>query len=77
MDVTELYVGTSGWSYSAWNGPFYPKGLAQAKWLEYLSHIFNFVEVDSTFYSIPSPFCVEKWQKTLHQNSGLQPRCQG
>jgi uncharacterized protein YecE (DUF72 family) len=61
--VTELYVGTSGWSYSAWNGPFYPKGLAQSKWLEYLSHIFNFVEVDSTFYSIPSPFRVEKWQK--------------
>lgn len=59
--MEHLYVGTSGWSYSAWLGPFYPKGLPQTKWLEYVSHIFDFVEIDSTFYSIPSPFRVKKW----------------
>jgi uncharacterized protein YecE (DUF72 family) len=56
-----LYIGCSGWSYTPWVGPFYPQGLPQTEWLKHYASIFDFVEVDSTFYSIPSPFRVKKW----------------
>jgi uncharacterized protein YecE (DUF72 family) len=59
--MTRLYVGCSGWSYSSWQGPFYPKGLEQSRWLQYYSRVFDYVEIDSTFYSIPSHFAVKKW----------------
>jgi uncharacterized protein YecE (DUF72 family) len=59
--LARLYIGCSGWSYSSWQGPFYPKGLEQSRWLQHYSKVFDYVEVDSTFYSIPSPFRVKKW----------------
>jgi uncharacterized protein YecE (DUF72 family) len=61
MTLARLYIGCSGWSYSSWQGPFYPKGLEQSRWLQHYSKVFDYVEVDSTFYSIPSPFRVKKW----------------
>ena len=42
-------------------GPFYPKGLDRSKWLQHYASKFDFVEIDSSFYSIPSPFRVKKW----------------
>jgi uncharacterized protein YecE (DUF72 family) len=54
-------LGTAGWSYDFWRGKFYPKGLAQSRWLEYYVTQFNAVEVDSTFYAIPPPARLEKW----------------
>ncbi len=56
-----LYVGCSGWSYDGWKGTFYPPNLENKKWLSYYSKFFKFVEVDSTFYSIPSRFAVKGW----------------
>jgi uncharacterized protein YecE (DUF72 family) len=48
----EVRLGTSGWSYKEWEGPFYPKG--EKKKLSYYSRIFDTVEIDSTFYAYPS-----------------------
>jgi uncharacterized protein YecE (DUF72 family) len=48
----EIRLGTSGWSYKEWEGPFYPKG--EKKKLTYYSKYFNTVEIDSTFYGYPS-----------------------
>lgn len=45
----------------AWKGPFYPANLPPGKWLEYYSKVFNYVEIDSTFYATPSLFRVKKW----------------
>jgi len=45
-------LGTSGWSYKEWEGPFYPKG--EKKKLTYYSKFFDTVEIDSTFYGYPS-----------------------
>jgi uncharacterized protein YecE (DUF72 family) len=56
-----LYVGCSGWSYGGWKGTFYPPNLENKEWLSYYSRFFRFVEVDSTFYSIPSRFVVKGW----------------
>lgn len=48
----EVHLGTSGWSYKDWEGPFYPKG--EKKKLTYYSKFFDTVEIDSTFYAYPS-----------------------
>jgi uncharacterized protein YecE (DUF72 family) len=57
----QYYIGCSGWSYSSWLGPFYPKGIENSKWLRYYSKVFNYVEIDSTFYRIPNEFMVKNW----------------
>ena len=57
-----LYVGCSGWTYSGWKGAFYPTNLENWKRLSYYSRFFNFVEVDSTFYYIPSRIIVQGWK---------------
>ena len=64
----EYYVGCSGWSYDGWKGPFYPKDLDNRYWLSYYSKIFDFVEIDSTFYKIPSKFMVNNWNKRTPKN---------
>jgi uncharacterized protein YecE (DUF72 family) len=57
----EFRIGCSGWSYSSWKSHFYPTKLDAGKWLEYYSKVFDYIEVDSTFYSTPSLFRVKKW----------------
>jgi uncharacterized protein YecE (DUF72 family) len=64
----EYYLGCSGWSYDGWKGPFYPKDLDNKYWLSYYSQIFDFVEIDSTFYRIPSTFMVNNWNKRTPDN---------
>ena len=64
----EYYLGCSGWSYDGWKGPFYPKDLDNRYWLSYYSQIFDFVEIDSTFYRIPSKFMVNNWNKRTPEN---------
>jgi uncharacterized protein YecE (DUF72 family) len=59
----KFYIGCSGWSYSAWKGPFYPPNLENSEWLRYYSQIFDYVEIDSSFYRIPNQFMVKNWVK--------------
>jgi uncharacterized protein YecE (DUF72 family) len=57
----QYYIGCSGWSYSSWQGPFYPKSIENPRWLRYYSNVFDYVEIDSTFYRIPNEFMVKNW----------------
>ncbi|MFZ0328998.1 MAG: DUF72 domain-containing protein [Nitrososphaeraceae archaeon] len=59
----QYHIGCSGWSYSAWKGPFYPLNLENSKWLSYYSQVLDFVEIDSSFYRIPNEFMVKNWSK--------------
>jgi uncharacterized protein YecE (DUF72 family) len=56
-----LRLGTSSWSTPSWVGAFYPKGTASADFLEFYATRFNTVEIDSTFYRVPSSSTVKKW----------------
>ena len=47
----------------SWQGPFYPPNLENSKWLSYYSHVFDFVEIVSSFYRIPNAFMVKNWCK--------------
>ena len=58
----KVHIGTMGWSYDFWTGNFYPRDIAPDGYLsEYAKH-FNTVEVDNTFYRIPSKDTVAKWR---------------
>lgn len=50
-----LHIGTSGYSYDDWVGPVYPPGLAKRDFLAYYASEFSTVEVNSTYYAVPSP----------------------
>ena len=64
----QYYVGCSGWSYSAWQGPFYPVNIESSHWLNYYAHIFDYVELDSSFYRMPNIFTVKNWYKKTPEN---------
>lgn len=57
-----LNIGCSGWSYDGWRGTFYPRNLEARDFLLYYSKIFKFVEIDSTYYHIPSRSTVRCWK---------------
>jgi uncharacterized protein YecE (DUF72 family) len=57
-----LNIGCSGWSYEGWKGNFYPKKMESKDYLSYYSKFFKFVEVDSTYYHIPSRSSVRGWK---------------
>jgi uncharacterized protein YecE (DUF72 family) len=56
-----IQLGTQGWNYDAWVGPFYPPGARAADYLSLYARAFDTVEVDSTFYAIPSASTVRGW----------------
>jgi uncharacterized protein YecE (DUF72 family) len=56
-----LSLGTQGWNYDAWVGPFYPVGTRPADFLTVYTRAFQTVEVDSTFYAIPPVKTVRGW----------------
>jgi uncharacterized protein YecE (DUF72 family) len=56
-----IRVGTQGWNYDAWVGPFYPIGTRAADYLSLYAQAFDCVEVDSTFYAIPSAQTIRGW----------------
>ncbi len=57
------FIGTSGWNYKHWaNGVFYPPGLKQADWLAYYCRFFDTVEINNTFYRLPSREVFESWK---------------
>ena len=59
--MADWYLGTMGFSYADWAGPFYPETLAQSKYLGYYSRFFNAAEIDSTFYGTPKLATVKRW----------------
>ena len=57
-----IRVGTSGWQYDDWKGTFYPPGLPAARWLPYFAERYHTVEVNSTFYRLPSEEVFRRWR---------------
>ena len=60
-----LYLGTSSWSSKDWDGVFYPTGISSDAYLAHYATRFRSVEVDATFYRIPSQSMVDRWRVTL------------
>lgn len=60
--MANIHIGTSGWNYEHWEGPFYPEDLSKNQWLNHYQGQFNTVEVNNTFYNLPDPETLEKWK---------------
>jgi uncharacterized protein YecE (DUF72 family) len=58
-----IQVGTSGWMYDSWRGPFYPPELAKKNWLNHYDSRFATSEINSSFYRTPSLEAVAGWRK--------------
>jgi uncharacterized protein YecE (DUF72 family) len=58
----KIHIGTSGWIYPHWRGRFYPERLPQKSWFQYYSQCFSTVEINNTFYRLPSESAVESWR---------------
>ena len=63
--MASLYIGTSAFTAAGWEGSFYPEGTKSADFLRYYAQHFNSVEIDSTFYRIPSEATVQGWAKKI------------
>ncbi|MCD6520806.1 MAG: DUF72 domain-containing protein, partial [Anaerolineae bacterium] len=61
------HVGTSGWIYPHWRGVFYPQGLPQSQWFSYYARFFDTVEVNNTFYRLPSAQAFDRWREQAPQ----------
>jgi len=61
--AARLRIGTQGWNYDAWVGPFYPAGTRPVDYLTVYARAFDTVEVDSTFYAIPAAKTVRGWSE--------------
>jgi uncharacterized protein YecE (DUF72 family) len=59
-----IRIGTSGWHYPHWRGPFYPEKLPASKMLEFYTRHFETVELNHTFYRLPQPRALESWRDT-------------
>ncbi len=59
----ELRIGTSGWVYKHWREVFYPKGLPQREWFAYYSSRFDTVEINNSFYRLPTESMFDNWRK--------------
>jgi uncharacterized protein YecE (DUF72 family) len=64
MNNSLVHIGTSGWSYSHWAEKFYPDGLKNKRWLNYYSGQFNTVEINSSFYHLPTPQTFMTWKES-------------
>ena len=66
MLKAELYIGPAGWSYPDWNGIVYPKKRrSRFDFLAYLVTYFNLIEINSTFYRIPTPSMCASWARRV------------
>lgn len=59
--MARYIIGTSGWHYDDWRRLFYPRELKKSAWLEYYSRHFATVELNNTFYRLPSESAFESW----------------
>ena len=57
----QYQIGTSGWHYDHWRGIFYPAQLTRAEWLSFYTRRFNTVELNNSFYRLPSDSAFASW----------------
>lgn len=61
-----VHIGTSGWSYDSWRGPFFPRELMIRHQLPYYATQFSTVELNGVFYRTPAPRSISGWRDATH-----------
>lgn len=60
-----FHIGTSGWSYNHWKKRFYPSELKKGDWLDFYSDHFNSVEINNTYYQLPTAKKIKNWKRDV------------
>src|SRR5512132_3322840 len=60
-----ILVGTSGWTYDSWAGPFYPDGVPRRRWLEFYAAHLRTVELNASHYRWPRDSVFQGWHDRL------------
>ena len=60
--VGTVRIGTSGWTYDGWRGPFYPDGVPKDQWLGHYASCFSTTEINGSFYRTPTLEAVRVWR---------------
>ncbi|MGQ9653644.1 MAG: DUF72 domain-containing protein [Thermodesulfobacteriota bacterium] len=63
----KIHIGTSGWDYEHWRGPFYPLDLPKRQLLPYYARRFETVEINSSFYRLPSKETMVRWGESTQE----------
>jgi uncharacterized protein YecE (DUF72 family) len=61
--MARVLIGTSGWHYESWRGPFFPQGLPIKNQLQYYASQFETTELNGVFYRTPTPETVRNWRE--------------
>ncbi|MDB5518939.1 MAG: hypothetical protein JWQ17_5697 [Tardiphaga sp.] len=61
--MARILIGTSGWHYDSWRGPFYPPGLTIKQQLQYYASQLDSAELNGVFYRTPTPEAVRSWRE--------------
>src|SRR3954469_13390738 len=61
--MDDVFIGTSGWTYDGWRGPFYPSDVPKKNWLAHYGGQFPTTEVNGSFYRTPSLEAVRAWRE--------------
>jgi uncharacterized protein YecE (DUF72 family) len=66
MKAGGIYIGTSGWSYKSWAENFYPADLPASRHLKFYTTRFPTVEINRTFYRLPTQKAFDDWNRECH-----------
>jgi len=64
----KIYVGTSGYGYKEWKGIFYPEKISPREMLAFYSERLNSVEINNTFYHMPTAVVLSSWAKQVPED---------
>jgi uncharacterized protein YecE (DUF72 family) len=63
--LENIHIGTSGWHYDSWVGPFYPESLPKKDFLAHYAKHFHTVEINNSFYQLPKTETLTAWRKAV------------
>ncbi len=66
--IGAVHIGTSGWHYKHWVGPFYPAKMPPSKMLHFYLERFDTVEINNSFYRLPAESAIEGWCRETPAN---------
>ena len=66
--MSDIHIGTSGWHYNHWRGPFYPAKYPASQMLEFYFQSFDTVEINNSFYRLPKPETFACWRESTPRN---------
>jgi len=66
-----IWIGTSGWVYPHWVGRFYPPDLPEKNWLSYYAQHFPTVEINRSFYRLPTYDQFHSWAEQTASHPGF------